>query len=158
MPFSRYQYMVFLAALEENCAWYLHRIPSSFPRFSLLRLICSDLSITQTFYDFPWMLELSEVNCKIYTVKFQKLFFMRSRMFYQIWRAPLGPLLKNHGTAKNNSKTNNCKRTELFFLLKVNNRFSQFWFKTDIRMWKIRETVNCKDEKTKKSHTVKFRK
>lgn len=51
---------------------------------------------------------------------------MRARMFYQIWRAPLGPLLKNHGTAKNNSKTHNCKRTEVFFLLKVNNRFSQF--------------------------------
>ena len=51
---------------------------------------------------------------------------MRSRMFYQIWRAPLGPLLKNHGTAKNDRKTH--KRTEIFFLLKViiNNRFSQF--------------------------------
>ena len=77
---------------------------------------------------------------------------MRACMFYQIWRAPLGPLLKNHKTAKNNRKTH--KRTEIFFLLKViiNNRFSKFLVKTEIRMWKTRETVNCKNEKTKKSH------
>ena len=77
---------------------------------------------------------------------------MRACMFYQIWRAPLGPLLKNHKTAKNNRKTH--KRTEIFFLLKViiNNRFSKFLVKTEIRMGKTRDTVNCKNEKTKKSH------
>ena len=40
---------------------------------------------------------------------------MRSRMFYQIWRAPLGPLLKNHKTAKNNRKTR--KRTAIIAFL-----------------------------------------
>ena len=67
IPCSQYQ-PLFLPGFEGKYAWYLHSFPIHL-LISLLPVICSELTITRTFFGFPRKFELSGVD---YSFKWSK--------------------------------------------------------------------------------------
>ena len=61
LPFSNI--ILFLASPEVNFAWYFHCFPIPFPyMYFPIFGYCFELSITQTFFDFPGRLQLSGID------------------------------------------------------------------------------------------------